>query len=190
MLLNQKPGKIILINGATSAGKSTLALSLQDDLDEPFWHFSIDHLRDSKVLPDSRIQNGDFEWSAMRPDFFNGFHRCLPAVAAAGNNLIIEHIIETREWMDLLLSLLSPFDVFFIGIHCPLAELERREILRGNRPIGGARADYENIHTFGHYDLELESTVAMENNRVTALEAWINRKTPSAFTKMVNDKEV
>jgi hypothetical protein len=30
--------------------------------------------------------------------FFAGFHRCLPALAAAGNDLIVEHIIEFRAW--------------------------------------------------------------------------------------------
>src|SRR5690606_3711206 len=36
-------GKIIFINGASSAGKSTLCQALQVQLAEPFWHVSIDH---------------------------------------------------------------------------------------------------------------------------------------------------
>ncbi|MGA1600219.1 MAG: phosphotransferase-like protein [bacterium] len=39
-----RPGNVILLNGASSSGKSTLAQDLQARLDEPFWHFSIDHL--------------------------------------------------------------------------------------------------------------------------------------------------
>ena len=30
----------------------------------------------------------------MRPRFFEAFHRCLAAIAEAGNNLIIDHVIE------------------------------------------------------------------------------------------------
>ena len=78
----------------------------------------------------------------MRPMFFEGFHRCLPALAGAGNNLIVEHIVETQPWMNLLVQVLEPFDVFFVGIHCPLPELERRELERGDRRIGEARQDY------------------------------------------------
>lgn len=73
-----------------------MARALQAILDEPFWHFSIDHLREARVLPTLRIQNGDFVWSALRPAFFDGFHRCLPALARAGNNLLVEHIVETE----------------------------------------------------------------------------------------------
>jgi chloramphenicol 3-O-phosphotransferase len=31
---------------------------------------------------------------------FAGFHRCLPALAAAGNDLIVDHVIEYRRWRD------------------------------------------------------------------------------------------
>jgi len=34
------PGRVILLNGASSSGKSTLAAALQDALDEPFLHVS------------------------------------------------------------------------------------------------------------------------------------------------------
>src|SRR5882757_8544933 len=129
-------GKIIFINGASSSGKSTLSAALQAKLEEPFWHFSIDHLREARVLPMQRIRSGDFLWPALRPAFFEGFHRCLPALAGAGNNLIVEHIVETEVWMQRLVQILEQFDVFFVGVHCPLPELERRETARGDRRIG------------------------------------------------------
>ena len=74
----------------------SLSRALQKTLEEPFWHFSIDHLREARVLPMERIKSGEFVWPAMRPAFFEGFHCSLPALAAAGNNLIVEHIIETE----------------------------------------------------------------------------------------------
>ena len=157
-------GKIILVNGASSSGKSTLSRALQANLDEPFWHFSIDHIREARVLPTQRIASGEFSWSAVRPAFFDGFHSCLPALAGAGNKLIVEHIVETEAWMHRLVRLLEPFDVFFVGVHCPLPELERREIERGDRTIGEARQDYHVAHTFGIYDIEIDSTDPLERN--------------------------
>jgi chloramphenicol 3-O phosphotransferase len=85
-------GKIILLNGASSSGKSTLARELQNRLDAPFWHYSIDHLIAAKILPSSRVKSAEFSWHDMRPSFFEGFHRSIPAFAEAGNNLIVEHI--------------------------------------------------------------------------------------------------
>jgi chloramphenicol 3-O phosphotransferase len=182
-------GKIIFLNGASSSGKSTLAQGLQAALAEPFWHFSIDHLIAAKILPKGRIDSGEFPWRAMRPHFFEGFHRCLPALAAAGNNLIVEHIVETEAWMQRLLRWLSPLDVFFVGVHCPLPELERREQARGNRRIGEARADFETTHTFGAYDFEVLSTLPLEDNVNALIAAWQVRQRPSAFEKMALDLE-
>ena len=89
------PGKILLVHGASSAGKSTLCKALQDALPEPFWHYSIDHLRDSGVLPRERFRRGDFRWAEHRAAFFTGFHQSVVAFAEAGNNLVVEHIVET-----------------------------------------------------------------------------------------------
>ena len=183
-------GKIILINGASSSGKSTLSKALQARLDEPFWHYSIDHLiRDAGILPMERIKQGDFQWSDLRPAFFEGFHRTLPALAEAGNNLIVEHIVETADWMERLVRLLEPFDVFFVGLHCPLPELERREVERGDRRIGEARQDFEITHMFGTYDLEIDSTTPLDQNVAIVISAWQARQQPSAFTRMGTDWE-
>ena len=181
-------GKIILVNGASSSGKSTLCRALQASAEEPLWHFSIDHFRNSGVLPTQRIENGDFSWSEMRAAFFEGFHGCLPALAAAGNNLIVEHIIETNAWMRRLVRLLDSFDVFFVGLHCALSELERRELQRGDRRPGEARQDYSVVHTFCTYDIEIDTIQALEVNVNAVIKAWRSRTRPSAFDRMITDE--
>jgi chloramphenicol 3-O phosphotransferase len=179
-------GKIIVVNGASSSGKSTLCRALQASLDQPFWHFSIDHLmHDAGILPTQRIRDGEFAWADMRPAFFDGYHNCLPALASAGNNLLAEHIVETAAWMSRLLLLLETFDVFFIGVHCPLAELEARELRRGDRRLGEARQDFATVHTYGSYDLEIDSTRRLEDNVDVVLRAWRSRTQPGAFQKML-----
>ncbi len=179
-------GKIILVNGASSSGKSTLCSALQAKLELPFWHYSIDHILAAKMLPDARIKSTEFLWANIRSQFFAGFHQTLPALAGAGNNLMIEHIVETQEWMQLLLELLNPFDVFFVGVHCPVLELERRELARGDRPVGDARKDFEIVHSFGVYDLEIDSTKNLIANVETVISAWKARKQPSSFHRMLN----
>jgi chloramphenicol 3-O phosphotransferase len=168
-------GNIIFLNGATSSGKTTIAKSLQAKMDEPFWHYSIDHFRDSGILPMNRFENKEFVWSGHRESFFEGFHNSIPVFARAGNNLIVEHIIETKEWMDSLQLLLKPFDVYFVGIHCPLKELKKRELGRGDRPIGGAEKDFDSIHLHTKYNLELDSTNPLNKNVHLLISSWKKR---------------
>lgn len=177
-------GSIILLNGATSSGKSTLARALQAALDGPFWHLSIDHLLDAGVLPRERIERGDFAWAELRPAFFDGFHRCLPVLAEAGNALIVEHIVETEAWRRKLLDLLAPFDVFYVGLHCPLEELERREAARGDRPLGQARIDFASVHAGSLYDLDVDATTPVAAQVQAVAAAWRARRPPGAFARM------
>ena len=112
---------------------------MQEALPEPFLHVSSDHMVASGMLPARRDPDGPFAWwQQMRPRFFDGFHRCLPALAAAGNDLIVEHIIEFRAWRQCLARLLDGLDVFLVDVHCDLAEIDRRERDRGT--AGSARA--------------------------------------------------
>jgi chloramphenicol 3-O phosphotransferase len=178
-------GRILLLNGASSAGKSTLARALQSQLPEPFWHWSIDHVLAAGVLPRERIAAGEFDWKAMRPAFLGGFHRTIPALAEAGNDLIVEHIVESADAMRSLVDLLAPFDVFYVGVRCPLPELERRELQRGDRRIGSARQDDASTHGFGEYDVEVDSTGATPDElAAVVLEAWHARRAPGAFARM------
>jgi chloramphenicol 3-O phosphotransferase len=177
-------GRVILVNGASSAGKTTLCRALRSRIDAPFWHYSIDHFR-GDVLPWDRIKRGEFPWPDLRPAFFDGFHRCLPALAAAGNNLIVEYIVETPRWMSELVMLLSRCDVFFVGVHCPPGELDRRERLRGDRRPGEAQRDYPTVHAHCIYDLEIDGTRDADDNADAVIAAWRARRAPGAFGRML-----
>jgi chloramphenicol 3-O phosphotransferase len=170
------PGRNIFLSGASSSGRSMLAKAMQEALPEPFPHVSSDHLVASGMLPARRDPDGPFAWwQQMRPRFFDGFHRCLPALAAAGNDLIVEHITEFRAWREYLAMLLDGLDVFLVGVHCEPAEIDRRERDRGDRRIGEGRSHVETdlIHTFGPYDFEVDTTNAGPRAvAASVLAAW------------------
>jgi hypothetical protein len=88
------------------------------------------------------------------------------------------------EWMERLVDLLSSTDVFFVGLHCPLPELERREQARGDRRAGEARADFRALRGFAEYDLELDSTEPLDDNVAQLVSSWRSRELPSAFQRM------
>jgi chloramphenicol 3-O phosphotransferase len=179
------PGRIIFLHGASSSGKSTLAKELQGVLGEPFLHVSSDHLVAAGLLPERCEESGLFDWwHQMRPRFFAGFHRCLPALAGAGNDLIVDHIIEFASWRRDLARLLAGLDVYLVGVHCDLDEIDRRERKRGDRRIGEGRAHVtiDGIHTFGPYDLEVDTTAAVSAALAQAIvEGWLHRAPLSAL---------
>ena len=69
-------------------------------------------------------------------------------------------MIEFPQWRAELRDLLLPFDVFLVGVHCSLAEIDRRERERGDRRIGEGRehVEVDRIHEFGPYDFEVDTT--------------------------------
>lgn len=117
----------------------------------------------------------------MRPQVFEGFFNCLPALALADNNLLIEYIIETQAQWDALRQRLEGFDVFLVGVHCPLPELERREQLRGDRRVGDARRDLETVPGFTKHDFEIDSSEAAQENAMRIIAAWKSRTRPSVL---------
>ena len=48
-----------------------------------------------------------------------------PNGEVAVNSLIVEHVIEFPYWLDDCVRLLTPFDVFFVGVHCPHSDVLR-----------------------------------------------------------------
>lgn len=151
---------VILLNGASSSGQSTLARALQLALPEPYLNYSSDLLVDGGTLPEVDRQKNDtpWSWSLLRPKFFQGFHRSIAAFASSGNRVVVEHVIEHEHWLHELVELLSSRSVFYVGVTCPLPEIESRERSRGDRYIGEGRSHLEDgIHTWSGYDFIVDT---------------------------------
>jgi len=175
--------QIIFLHGASSSGKSTIARALQQQIEVPFWHVSIDHLRDAGVLPMARYGTEDFDWLSDRSAIFDGFHRSVSAHADAGNNLILEHILDTPGWAEDLKTRLESHDVLFVAVQCPISVLIERERLRGDRLLGSAARDQERIHEGRVYDLEVNATEDVAANVDRILTAWRSGERRSEFSQ-------
>jgi len=90
---------------------------------------------------------------------FQGMRHAIAAMAAQGNNLIVDDVLTGGEKAEYL-RLLSSFELFLVGVFAPLEVLEERERARGDRLIGLARWQYERVHAGIAYDLEVDTSRA------------------------------
>lgn len=164
---------IIVLNGTSSAGKSTLAKLLQARLDEPYLHVCIDAFED--MMPVRREPDGAFATLAMLPGVLAGMHGSIRALALTGNNLIVDHVIIENDipadWLEGCIRAVQPFDVHLVGVRCELPELERREAARGDRHAGLAAWQYSRMHHAIRYDLEVDTTATSPEQCVAAIFA-------------------
>ena len=74
-------------------------------------------------------------------------------------------------------------DVYFVGIYCNLPTLITREMARGDRPLGSAKADFETVHLGKRYDLEIQSEDGVDRNVELILEGWHGGARASSFSR-------
>ena len=162
--------RIVLLNGAGSAGKGSIAKALQTITAEPFLHVEMDAFL--AMLPERCIGDPDgITFETVREDgkpvvvirtgpvadrAFRGMRHAVAAMAAAGNNLIVDEVM-LRGQMAEYETLLAPFALFRVGVFAPLDVLEARERERGDRMIGLARWQFDRVHNGQKYDLELDT---------------------------------
>ena len=79
-------------------------------------------------------------------------------------------------------------DADLIGVKCPLEELERREQARGDRQIGFARWQFERVHQYGSYDLEIDTFQSTPEDCAYQLKSLLlSGKEPEAFRRLAKD---
>ena len=166
-------GRIIFLNGTSSAGKSTLAKALREILPEPFCYYASDQLADAGFRVLRRGMHPGMRGERAR--FFDGFHRSIAAFAEAGNDLIVEHIVEEKSWADDIRRQTAHLDIFWVGVHAPIEDLERRERERGDRTIGEARFHLK-THDYCAYHLEVDTRDPTDQIAARIVDAWVKRQ--------------
>jgi chloramphenicol 3-O phosphotransferase len=120
----------------------------------------------------------------------SAFHRSLPLIADSGFPLIIDHVIERRDWMEEIAGALQGFRVYFVKVECPLEELERRELARGDRQIGFARMQLDWVHRYGAYDAEVNTLTHSTAENVERLkQLFYSGREAEALERIRSEKE-
>lgn len=71
--------------------------------------------------------------------------------------MIVDIVFERRDCFESAERLLCDLDRCYVAVTCELAELDRREAARGNRPVGLARR--QRLHD-ARYVLHVDTTSA------------------------------
>ncbi|XOV81695.1 MAG: chloramphenicol phosphotransferase CPT family protein [bacterium] len=199
-------GNIIFLNGCSSSGKTTLAIKLQQLLDEPYQHIALDQFRDGLPsrtrglnAPDNTSGSSglnvvpsteDGKWvthirfGAHGENILKAMRRTVALFSELGHNVIVDDLLFKREYLDDYVDLLDPKKVWFIGVKCRLDVVNQRESTRPGRFPGTAAAHFDQIHDHGEvYDLELDTSDA--SPRELALQIISRLETPpEAFALM------
>lgn len=157
--------QVIVLNGTSSSGKTTLGRELQETLAETWFLVGSDTLIDIAPPRVERAMIGsegsvDGDW----PEFREAERLWMAAMAAwvrAGAHLIVDEVflsgqVSAARWREAL----SGVPIFWVGVHCDLAEAERRERSRPDRVVGMAARQAPLVHRGMQYDLEVDTTHA------------------------------
>jgi chloramphenicol 3-O phosphotransferase len=185
---------VVLLNGTSSAGKSSLTLALQAQL--PFVRMGIDDFIYERAPKGWYGAPGGLRreplngamvtvYGAEALKLWRAYHRSVRVCVAEGLGVVVDDAILTRELLDDWVTALAGVDVFFVGVHCAPEELTLRQRARRDRETGGAIAAMKRVHAHAIYDLEVDSTATPSSALATQIISAAETRTgPSAFERL------
>jgi chloramphenicol 3-O phosphotransferase len=155
-----RSSKLIILEGPSGSGKSSLSSALQESLLPLIWlSFSMDTL--IYTLPPSVLHrcNTANDWSGVDGKAIgDAALRCLRALVECGNNVIFDLCIPSRQYADAFQSAVQDLSPVMVGVRCDWQEIERRTLQRGDRSLEEAERTFKQQHAFQSYDLVIDTT--------------------------------
>jgi chloramphenicol 3-O phosphotransferase len=174
-------GSVVILNGASSAGKTTIATSFRDRraADGDLWVLIgiDDYLSKLPVEwldlglpggPGAHAGDGLCLWPAAHGlvlhvgpvcrRLLRTYYGAVVVAARAGLNVLVDEVVvDETAWHDWQAAL-AGLSVAWVGIRCSLEVAEAREQRRGDRPRGMTRAQVSSVHEHARYDVEIDTT--------------------------------
>lgn len=155
--------QVIVLNGGSSSGKSSIARELQTLLlPEPWLSLSVDTLIGALPRSGAGIEFAADGSVTVGPVFREVEAAWLAGVAAmakAGAHVIVDEVFlagphSQSRWRTALTGL----DVLWVGVHCDPSVATTRETSRGDRVPGMAASQATLVHEGVTYDLVVDTT--------------------------------
>ena len=171
-------GRVLVLNGTSSSGKTSIAKALQAILSEPHQHVQLDAFR--------AMEPAGY-WDALDNDtakariaaLCHAMHAAVAAFARGGQHVILDTVLDRASAVRYLDDDLGSIGFSLVGVHCMLDELERRETARGDRPSGTARRQFELVHAGRRYDFSVDTTRTDAAECASEIAAWLERRNHS-----------
>ena len=205
-------GRIIFLNGTSSAGKTTLAHELQEQLPALYLHMALDQFRDGlpnkyrglnapagslgaqgfNVVPvhDAHGVHTAVQFGATGKQMLCGMRRAIASMVKSGTNVIIDDIILEPEFLDDYLEAFAGLYVLFVGVQCPRDVLSARENARPGRFPGTAVGHLEVCHAHGQYDVRVDTSRDLPPVCARQVIDFMQNQSPRAFAALSQLKAV
>jgi len=191
-----EPGKIIVLNGASSSGKTSILHALQDLLDEPYLEAGIDKF--IFMLPPRYLERP--LWDSVLGlattagvaghRLFSGMHHAVAELARTGSSVLVDHVLVEPDWVHECAALFSGLPAYLVGVHCPLEVLEQREAARPNRTPGQARAQFSLVHAHCVYDLFVDTSLLNPQECAIKIKERLENGIPPHAFELLNLKRL
>ena len=194
-MVSDNPGKIIILNGASSSGKTTILRAVQNLMDEPYLDAGID--RFIWMLPKRYLNRPLWDdvlgqatqAGAAGQRLFRGMHRAIRELALCGNNVLADHVLVEPDWVEQCASLFCDLPAYLVGVRCPLDVLEQRERSRKDRTLGQAKAQFPLVHKVAVYDLELDTSLLSVETCAFEIKRRLENGVPPAALRILSQKK-
>ncbi len=163
---------IVVLNGTSSAGKTTLAKALQDALPTPYLLLGIDTVvfaLPRRYLNEQWQDVYRYDYQAGRivtitpteygDRLIRGLHGSVAALASTGLDVIVDHVLTEAGWVDDLERAFAGQPLLRVSVTCPLEVTEAREQARRDRTLGQARAQFDYVHRHLKPDVTVDTSV-------------------------------
>lgn len=177
-------GSIILLNGTSSSGKTSLAKALQSALPQhQYLHVQLDAFRGMEPAGYFGVEQaaaGPLRVAAL----CRAMHAAVAQYADHGQNVMFDHVLSDDAWHYLLEDFREQ-RLYLVGVQCAVEELVRREVARGDRPHGLAQSQVASVHGGREYDLWVDTTHCSPAECADSIVRWLQHGlAPSAFARM------
>lgn len=187
-----QPGRIILLNGTSSSGKTSVLRAVQASFAEPYLDLGIDKF--IWAMPERYLDRplwDDVLGLATQAGetghrLFGAMHHAIAAAARQGMNVVADHVLVEPRWVAECAVLFHDLPAWLVAVRCPLSVLEARERARKNRTLGQARAQFELVHAHAVYDLEVDTSLMSPEECARAIKGCLESGAPPTAFRLLN----